>query len=185
MKVSVSRAGWRHIAATVLASLLAGGIGRAEPLPQLKIEITGLAVPAEITPSADLPSDVLAECSWHWESGGIWLRVVQVRMRRPYTMAKYLRRWRADHGCAAKEVKDEILSSSIVAPQRTVVGSCEGGDFYAIHFVKLDDGFVELHADSSSPDEVTLRKALRGLMERVRAPGGPPARRLQFPPASR
>jgi len=154
----------------VLASAVLGGIGLAEPVPQLRVEVTGITVPAEITPSASLPSEVLSECSWNWETDGIRLRVVQVRMRRSYTMARYLRRWRADHACAAREVKDILLSASIVAPQRTVVGSCEAGDFYAIHFVKLDDGFVELHADSNNPDDVRLRAALRGLMAQVHFP---------------
>jgi hypothetical protein len=176
------KAGRRCVIAAMLASGLVGGIGLAQPVPQLWLEIAGITVPATLTPNDSLSLNVRSESWWNWEEDGINLRVAQVQMRKPYTMARYLRQWRRDHACCAtKEVKGFAVSASIVGPQRTLVGSCEAGDSFAIHFVKLDSGFVELHADvelhvdGNNPDEAALKKALQGLLARVRAPQGRPS----------
>ena len=170
------KVGRRTTGLAVLASALLARTAVAEPAPELWLEVTGVTVPAVRTPNEDLSANVLSESWWNWEKDGIHLRLVQVQMRKPYTLARYVRQWRRDHPCCATHaVKGLALSASIVGPQRTIGGSCEAGDSFAIHFVKVAEGFIELHADSYEL-EGPLREALHDLMATVSARGQRPLR---------
>jgi len=158
----------RSIALAILTNTLVGGIAVAEPAPEPWLEVAGLEAPATRTPESDLSQNVLSESWWNWEKDGIHLRLVQVQMRKPYTMARYVRQWRRNHACCMTQaVKGFALAESIAGPQRTIAGTCEGGDSFTIHFAKVAEGFIELHVDSNRLDGSPLRKALHDLMARV------------------
>jgi hypothetical protein len=170
------------IGLAVLASALVGGTAVAEPAPELWVEVTGLLVPATRTPKTDLSANVLSESWWNWEKDGIHLRLVQVQMRKPYSMTRYLRQWRRGHACCATRAVKGFALSSVVGPQRTISGSCEAGDSFAIHFVKVAEGFIELHADSNRLEDAPLRKALHDLIARVVSVKGQPSQGANAPP---
>jgi hypothetical protein len=143
------------------------------PAPTPLLEAEGFTAPAVETPSDALSPAVASERSWTREEHGITLRLIEVRLRKPRSLERYLARWRDGHACTAKPVKRMGTLALVQAPHRTVSGTCEGGDRYIMHVVKLADGFVELHADSPVPGgagEGALEQALRGLLQTTRAP---------------
>jgi hypothetical protein len=123
-----------------------------------------------VTASDALSPAVASRRSWTRKEGGITLRLIEVQLRKPCTLAQYLARWRRDHACTAKPVKGAPTLASIPGPSSTVAGTCEGGERYIMHVVKLQDRFVELHADSSimGPGPELLQRALRDLLATAR-----------------
>jgi hypothetical protein len=101
------------------------------------------------------------ERSWSKTSStGATLRVVEVVPARPPTSLKgYLGRWRAGHGCTAKELRLPQLG---LGPELNFEGSCKGGDLYAIKVLLVKGRVYELHADRRVGAPATdLRAALQ------------------------
>jgi len=165
----------RPTAFAVLAALsLWAGRAGAEPL-----ELAALRVKAGFE-KAEIHEEKAEQGAWGratektWSvrtEKGVWWRVVEVVPQKPpRSLAGFLGRWLANHGCAAKEVKDlPPLSHEGLAPvQLAFGGSCKGGDLYLIRVALLGDRAYEFHVDTgvaSAPAD--LRAEMKALLEQV------------------
>lgn len=94
--------------------------------------------------------------SWSKTStAGATLRVVEIVPSLPATSLRgYLGRWRAHHGCIARELRLPPL-------QLNFEGSCKGGDLYAMKVLLAKGRVYELHADTRAGGPAAdLRAAL-------------------------
>jgi hypothetical protein len=158
-----------------LLAALASGSALADSAPEPLLVAPGFTTPAVVVPRDALSPRVASERAWTRVDGDITLRLIEVRLHGPCTLAQYVARWRGSHACTAKPVKTMATLASILAPSSTLAGACEGGERYIMQVVKLAHGFVELHADSpiGGGGAVALEAALRGLLLTAHAPTKP------------
>ena len=91
--------------------------------------------------------------------------VETVPQRPASSLQGYLSRWRARHGCTAKELRLPRLHRG---PELDFEGSCKGGDVYVIKVLLAKGRVYELHADTwAGGPVVNLRAAIEAFLGTV------------------
>ena len=128
-----------------------------------------------VVPAESLDRGVQLERWWAHPIGAATERIAELRMNKPPSLQKYLADWRANHHCAVKLVPGVAPLPWPGVTQRTLRGSCESGEIFIMHVVRLAGGIVEFHVDHRATvgDEIDLRAALVAPLARVERPNVP------------